>query len=211
VKIRIDSVVAIRMRQMADSIEKNPLPDVNADPYVSKPWTFRVGGKTYGIDSKGIHLGDITIPTAVLAFLSTPQGNIDQARANQAYMAMRADMLRAAARRRRWTISARPCARSGRARRKSTRSSSNSSNSSRPTAAGAAVKLVDTDDTVLIVTGIDVPAEMNDRPLAYRLKAEIDRRGDGKAFRVGLVVSDAWFAQNRIFHLCPVVAVGGRR
>jgi hypothetical protein len=97
-EIRIDSVVAIRMRQMADSIEKNPLPDVNADPYVSKPWTFRVGGKTYGIDSKGIHLGDITIPTAVLAFLSTPQGNIDQARANQAYMAMRADMLRAAAR-----------------------------------------------------------------------------------------------------------------
>jgi hypothetical protein len=71
------------------------------------------------------------------------------------------------------------------------------------------VKLVDTDETVLIVTGIDVPAEMNDRPLAYRLKAEIDRRGGGKAFRGGLVVSDAWFAQNRIFHLCPVVAVGG--
>jgi hypothetical protein len=71
------------------------------------------------------------------------------------------------------------------------------------------VKLVDTDDTVLVVTGIDVPAEMNDRPLAYRLKAEIDRRGQGKAFRGALVVSDAWFAQNRIFHLCPVVAIGG--
>jgi len=96
--IHLDSAVAIRMQQLADSMEKNPLPDVNADPYVSKPWTFRVGGKTYGIDAKGIHLGDITIPTAVLAFLSTPQGNIDQARANQAYMAMRADILRAAAR-----------------------------------------------------------------------------------------------------------------
>jgi len=97
-EIRLDSVVAVRMQQLADSMEKNPLPDANANPYVSKPWTFRVGGKTYGIDSKGIHLGDITIPTAVLAFLSTPQGNIDQARANQAYMAMRADLLRAAAR-----------------------------------------------------------------------------------------------------------------
>ncbi|HXY20288.1 MAG TPA: hypothetical protein VEH83_09870 [Gemmatimonadales bacterium] len=97
-EIRIDSAVALRMQQLADSMEKNPSPDVNADPYVSKPWTFRVGGKTYGIDSKGIHLGDFTIPTAVLAFLSTPQGNIDQARANQAYMAMRADILRAAAR-----------------------------------------------------------------------------------------------------------------
>ena len=51
------------------------------------------------------------------------------------------------------------------------------------------MKLVDTDDTVLIVTGIDVPAEMNDRPLAYRLKAEIDRRGAGRPFRNGLVVS----------------------
>ena len=71
------------------------------------------------------------------------------------------------------------------------------------------MKLVDTDDTVLIVTGIDVPAEMNDRPLAYRLKAEIDRRGAGRPFRNGLVVSDAWFAQNRIFHLCPAISVGG--
>ena len=71
------------------------------------------------------------------------------------------------------------------------------------------MKLVDTDDTVLVVTGIDVPAEMNDRPLGYRIKAEIDRRGGGRPFRAGLVVSDAWFAQNRIFHLCPVVSVGG--
>jgi hypothetical protein len=71
------------------------------------------------------------------------------------------------------------------------------------------VKLIDTDDTVLIVTGSEIPAEMNDRPLAYRLKAEIDRRGEGKSFRNAVVVSDAWFAQNRIFHLCPVVSIGG--
>lgn len=96
--IIIDSAVAVRMRALADSIEKNPAPDPNANPYISRPWTFKVGGKTYGIDSKGLHLGDFTIPTAVLAFLSMPEGNIDQARANQAFMAMRADILRAAAR-----------------------------------------------------------------------------------------------------------------
>jgi hypothetical protein len=96
--IRLDSVVALRMKEMADSIERHPLPDPNANPYVSKPWTFRAGGKTYGIDSKGLHLGDFTIPTAVLAFLSMPQGNINQARANQALYEMRADILRAAAR-----------------------------------------------------------------------------------------------------------------
>jgi len=71
------------------------------------------------------------------------------------------------------------------------------------------VKLIDTEDTILIVTGTEIPAEMNDRPLAYRLKAEIDRRGAGKTFRGAVVVSDAWFAQNRIFHLCAAIAVGG--
>jgi hypothetical protein len=71
------------------------------------------------------------------------------------------------------------------------------------------VKLIDTEDTVLIVTGTEIPAEMNDRPLAYGLKAEIDRRGEGEPFRKAVVVSDAWFAQNRIFHLCPVIAIGG--
>jgi len=71
------------------------------------------------------------------------------------------------------------------------------------------VKLIDTDDTILVVTGTEIPAEMNDRPLAYRLKAEIDRRGAGKTFRGAVVVSDLWYAQNRIFHLCAAVAVGG--
>jgi hypothetical protein len=50
---------------------------------------------------------------------------------------------------------------------------------------------------------------MNDRPIAYRLKAEIDRKGGGRSFRRAVVVSDHWYAQNRIFHLCPTVAVGG--
>lgn len=71
------------------------------------------------------------------------------------------------------------------------------------------MKLIDTDDTVLIVTGSDVPAEMNDRPLAYRLKVEIDRLGAGHGFRRAVVVSDRWFAENRIFHLCPTIVVGG--
>lgn len=71
------------------------------------------------------------------------------------------------------------------------------------------MKLIDTDETVLIVTGSDLPAEMNDRPLAYRLKAELDRLGAGNAFRGAVVVSDRWYADNRIFHLCPTVVVGG--
>jgi len=96
--IRLDSAVAARMRVMADSVEKHPVRDPYADPYTSRPWTFKSGGKTYGLDAQGLHLGSFTIPTPLLAFLSMPQGNIDQARANNALMGMRADILRAAAR-----------------------------------------------------------------------------------------------------------------
>ena len=96
--IRLDSAIAMRMRALADSVDKHPPVDPYADPYVSRPWIFHAGGKTYGIDSKGLHLGSFTIPTALLAFLSMPEGNIDQARANMALMQMRGDILRATAR-----------------------------------------------------------------------------------------------------------------
>lgn len=96
--IRMDSVVAVRMLALADSMERHPPADPNADPYVSRGWTFRRNGKTYGWDAAGIHFGDFTIPNVVLAFLSMPQGNIDLDRANTQLMAMRADIMRAAAR-----------------------------------------------------------------------------------------------------------------
>jgi len=71
------------------------------------------------------------------------------------------------------------------------------------------LKLIDTDETVLIVTGSDLAAEMNDRPIAYALKTEIDRRGGDAAFRGAVVVSDRWYAENRIFHICATIAIGG--
>jgi hypothetical protein len=71
------------------------------------------------------------------------------------------------------------------------------------------MKLVDTDETVVIVTGSDIRAEERDRPTAYRLKQEIDRRSDGQPFRRAVVVGDVWYLDNRIFHLNPSIAVGG--
>jgi hypothetical protein len=64
------------------------------------------------------------------------------------------------------------------------------------------MKLVDTDETVVIVTGSDIRAEERDRPTAYRLKQEIDRRSDGQPFRRAVVVGDSWY-------LNPSIAVGG--
>jgi hypothetical protein len=71
------------------------------------------------------------------------------------------------------------------------------------------MKLVDTDETIVIVTGSDIRAEERDRPTAYRLKQEIDRRSDGQPFRRAVVVGDQWYLANRIFHLNPTVALGG--
>lgn len=71
------------------------------------------------------------------------------------------------------------------------------------------MKLVDTDETIVLVTGSSLTAEERDRPLAYRLKAEIDRRGAGHAYRRAVVVADLWYLQNRIFHLNPTIAIGG--
>jgi hypothetical protein len=71
------------------------------------------------------------------------------------------------------------------------------------------LKLVDTEETVVLVTGSSVTAEERDRPLAYQLKSEIDRRGAGHAYRRAVVVADLWYLQNRIFHLNPTIAIGG--
>ena len=99
--IRMDSVIAVRMLALADSVERYPSADPNANPYVARSWTFRRNGKTYGIDAAGLHLGDFTIPMPALMLLAAqvmPQGNVDQQRTNAALMGMRADILRAAAR-----------------------------------------------------------------------------------------------------------------
>ena len=71
------------------------------------------------------------------------------------------------------------------------------------------MKLVDTEETIVLVTGASLTAEERDRPLAYLLKAEIDRRGAGHPYRRAVVVTDLWYLDNRIFHLNPTIALGG--
>jgi hypothetical protein len=71
------------------------------------------------------------------------------------------------------------------------------------------MKLVDTEETVVLVTGSSLTAEERDRPLAYLLKTQIDQRGEGHAYRRAVVVGDSWYVENRIFHLNPTIAIGG--
>lgn len=71
------------------------------------------------------------------------------------------------------------------------------------------MKLIDSEETVVLVTGSSPTAEERDRPLAYLLKNEIDRRGAGHPYRRAVVVADLWYLEKRIFHLNPTVAIGG--
>jgi hypothetical protein len=71
------------------------------------------------------------------------------------------------------------------------------------------MKLVDTEETIVLVTGSSLTAEERDRPLAYHLKSEVDRRGAGHAYRRAVVVADLWYLQNGIFHLNPTISIGG--
>jgi hypothetical protein len=71
------------------------------------------------------------------------------------------------------------------------------------------MKLLDTDETILLVTGTGIAAEERDRPLAYWLKGEIDQRGATHPYRRGIVVGDAWYMENRIFQLNPAITIGG--
>ena len=71
------------------------------------------------------------------------------------------------------------------------------------------MKLVDPEETVVLVIGTSPSAEDRDRPLAYRLKAEIDRRGAGHAYRRAVVITDDWYLEHRTFHLNPTITIGG--
>lgn len=71
------------------------------------------------------------------------------------------------------------------------------------------MKLLDTDETILLVTGSGITAEERDRPMAYWLKGEIDKRGDPHPHRRGIVVGDTWYVENGLFQLNPTITVGG--
>lgn len=99
--INADSVIRGRlllMARMADSLSLMDSLSPNRGIPGPTAWVVERDGKKWGIDQNAIHLGSFSLPTALLALIPMPQGNIDQARAYQQQMAMRADILRAAAR-----------------------------------------------------------------------------------------------------------------
>jgi hypothetical protein len=65
-------------------------------------------------------------------------------------------------------------------------------------------------ETVVVVVGTTVVAELLDRPAAEFLRDHIDQRGAEYPFRRGIVVSDqAWFDEAPVLQGNPVISIGG--
>jgi hypothetical protein len=71
------------------------------------------------------------------------------------------------------------------------------------------VKLFDVNRTVLVVVGSGIPQEVNDRPLAYRLKKFIDGHGDSEQWKNAVVVTDMWYESDAVAQGCPTISIGG--
>lgn len=90
----VDSAVSAIVQAYIDSILTAPAAPGSKPP----EWLTKIGGKTFGIDSKNIHLGGVKIPTALLALLPIPPvGNVDLRNA-QKMSDIRSDLLYASQR-----------------------------------------------------------------------------------------------------------------
>ena len=90
----VDSAVNAIVQAYLDSIANEP----SARGQTLPSWTTDIAGKKFGIDSKNIYVAGLKIPAAVLALLPIGAGNIDQNRAYNHLMEMRADLQYAAQR-----------------------------------------------------------------------------------------------------------------
>jgi hypothetical protein len=88
---RVDSALRDRIVAFIDSMPR----DSFAPPQMPA-WTSEIDGETWGVDSKWIYLGDIKLPTALLALLPFPQGNYYEVKREQELQRIRADIIRAA-------------------------------------------------------------------------------------------------------------------
>jgi hypothetical protein len=85
---RVEAAVRERIQAYIDTMPR----DSFALPPPAR-WTTEIDGNTWGIDGQWIYLGDIKLPTALLALLPFPQGNIEQAQAAAELQRMRGEII----------------------------------------------------------------------------------------------------------------------
>jgi hypothetical protein len=88
----VDSAVTAIVQSYLDSIAADPASRNTGLP----SWTTTVAGKKFGLDSSHIYVAGLKIPSAVLALIPIPAGNLDQNRAYNHLMDLRSDLYYAA-------------------------------------------------------------------------------------------------------------------
>lgn len=71
------------------------------------------------------------------------------------------------------------------------------------------MKLLDRQETVLVIVGTGGARPEHDRGLAERLQQEIDRRGEGLRYRRAVVVVDQAYLRRPELQYHPTIAIGG--
>ncbi len=89
---RVAEAVTRLVRAYADTMPA----DSFATPEPQKWTSTDSQGRTWGVDQQWLYLGDIKIPTLLLALLNLPQGNYYQAREEDNLRRIRADIMQAA-------------------------------------------------------------------------------------------------------------------
>ena len=90
---RIDSAITARIMAFLDT-----LPPDSMATAMPQPWVTEIGGQKWGIDEGWIYLGNLKLPSAILALLPLPQGNYEQAQKAAEMQRIRLDILQAARR-----------------------------------------------------------------------------------------------------------------
>ncbi len=85
---KVDSALKARILAFIDTLP----PDGFRTADIPK-WTRDIDGKTWGVDEKWVYLGDLKIPSAILALIPAPQGNYYQAKDAQALAAVREQII----------------------------------------------------------------------------------------------------------------------
>lgn len=71
------------------------------------------------------------------------------------------------------------------------------------------MRLVDPEETVVLVVGATPAADQSDRPLAVQVKEEVDRRGGGLTWRRAVIVSDEQYFLADQLQAATIVVIGG--
>lgn len=71
------------------------------------------------------------------------------------------------------------------------------------------MKLLDHEETIVLVTGSSEAALHRDRPLAHWLCREINNRADGQSYRRAVVTGDEEYFQSDLLQRHTTIAIGG--